>query len=341
MSHGSSRRILIVDDDQIVLDSLSQGLSRAGFNVTQCRSATEALEVYAQQAPDLAIVDIGLPDLRGTVLAERMLERRYRPILILSSHTEPEWVRRAIGSGAIGYLVKPLTPAQLIPSIETSLARFGDINRSIASNFGYGTASPAQIQGALDQFPFGVAIVDQDRQIILCNNAARRFLENARLLRSINGKLATAVRNESLEDLLDRCLGTSGIRPKPAAYSVRKPECEDTIHILGIPLYASDSGAERTASVLIKDSSQTTAVPSHLFKSLYGLTEKESRLAHALMNGMTLNEYCEKVFVTINTARTHLKSIYRKTSTNRQGELISLLSRLYINLPEADDGDGE
>lgn len=333
MSHGSCRRILIVDDDEVVLESLSLGLGQAHFEVTRCASAGEALEEYVRSPPDLAIVDIGLPDMRGTRLAERMLEHWYRPILILSSHTETEWVDRAIGSGAIGYLVKPISPAQLIPSIETTLARFGDINENIASKFGYGNASPAQVQGAMDQFPFGVVIIDRDRRIILSNSAARRFLQDAKLLVSINGKLATAVHNESLNAVLGRCLGAVGGPPEPAGYSAREPGSDAATQILGIPLHTSESEVQRTASVLIKDASLTATVPSHLLKSLYGFTEKESRLAHALMNGMTINEYCEKVFITPNTARTHLKSIYRKTSTNRQAELISLLSRLYINLP--------
>ena len=54
------------------------------------------------------------------------------------------------------------------------------------------------------------------------------------------------------------------------------------------------------------------------------------------MHGMTIREYCESVYVTHNTARTHLKSIYRKTCTNRQAELSALLSRLYINLPDGE-----
>jgi len=339
MSHGSCRSILLVDDDQIILDTLAHGLQQAAFEVTQCKSGLDALEKFVNTPPDLAILDIGLPDIRGTVLAERMLEHWYRPVLILSSHSEPEWVDRAIGSGAIGYLVKPQTPAQLIPSIETSLARFGDINRSIASSFGYGNSSWRQLQGALDQFSFGVVIVDQDCQIVLCNSVGRKFLHGSGLLKNINGKLASAVRNEPLMSVLDQCLGKAGNPAEPAAYSTHDPETETTIQIVGIPQYASGSGAERTASVIICDSSLRTAVPSHLYKSLFGLTEKESRLAHALAGGLTINDYCEKVCVTPNTARTHLKSIYRKTSTNRQAELISLLSRLYINLPVDEDGD--
>jgi DNA-binding NarL/FixJ family response regulator len=340
MSHGSCRSILLVDDDPVILDTLGHGLRQAEFEVTQCRSARDALAEYVRAPPDLAIVDIGLPDMRGTALAEQLLEHSYRPILILSNHSEPEWVERAIGSGAIGYLVKPLTPPQLIPSIETSLARFGDINQSIASNFGYGNATWLQLQGAMDQFPFGVVIIDKDCQIILCNSAGKRFLHSGGLLQSINGKLTTSKRNQALNAVIDRSLGRVGDEAESAAYSTHDPEAETSIQIVAIPQYASDPAAERTATIIINDTSLNTAVPTNLLKSLYGFTEKESKLAHALAKGMTIKEYCEKVFVTPNTARTHLKSIYRKTSTNRQAKLIGLLSRLYINLPDEEKEDG-
>jgi DNA-binding NarL/FixJ family response regulator len=338
MSQSSSRSILLVDDDQIILDTLGYGLQMSSYIVTQCGSARDALEQYTSSPPDLAIIDIGLPDMRGTELAEQLLLYRYRPILILSSHSEPEWIDRAIGSGAIGYLVKPLTPSQLIPSIETALARFGDINQSIAGNFAKGDISESQLRAAMDQFSFGIVIIDQDRRIILCNSVGHRFLSDARLLRNASGKLKTAVRNDQLTALLDQSLGEINGHSAPAAFCMHDDIHEKTIQIWATPLHVPGSGTEQTAIVIINDSSLNTAVPSFLFKSLYGFTEKECKLAHALTNGMSINQYCEKVFVTPNTARTHLKSIYRKTSTNRQAELICLLSRLYINLT---DGNGE
>lgn len=339
MSQPASRRILLVDDDQIILDTLGYGLQKSSYIVTQCGSARDALEQYTSSPPDLAIVDIGLPDMRGTKLAEQLLLYRYRPILILSSHSEPEWVDRAIGSGAIGYLVKPLTTSQLIPSIETALARYGDINQSIAGNFSKEELSECQLRAAMDQFSFGIVIIDRDRRIIHSNCVGKKFLSDARLLRIANGKLKTTVRNDQLTVVLDQSLGEINGHTAPAAFSMHDDTNETTIQIWATPLHVPRPGGEQTAIVIINDSSLNTSVPSFLLKSLYGFTDKECKLAHALTNGMTINQYCEKVFVTPNTARTHLKSIYRKTSTNRQAELICLLSRLYINLTDGNDED--
>ena len=87
--------------------------------------------------------------------------------------------------------------------------------------------------------------------------------------------------------------------------------------------------------VIVNDPAVTTIAPLSLLKALFGMTKKESALAHALVNGLTIDQYCERAFVTRNTARTHLRSIYRKTSTNRQVDLIRLLSRLFINSPDS------
>jgi DNA-binding NarL/FixJ family response regulator len=338
MAHTTTRSsILLVDDDQIILDTLSFGLGKANYIVRQCTTAGDAVAEYTASTPDLAILDIGLPDMRGTELAEVLLEHRYRPILILSSHSESDWVDQAIGSGVIGYLVKPLTVEQLIPSIETALARFGDINRRIAVNFGNANMSETQLLAAMDQFSFGMLIIDMGYQIIHCNRAGQKLLAKGNPLSSAHGKLRTSNNNGELRAVLDQGLGKGNDSATPAAMSLLDPRSNTAIQIWVKPLPVVGDSAEQTAMLIINDTSLNVIAPSCLLKSLYGFTEKESKLAHSLASGLTINEYCKIAFVTPNTVRTHLKSIYRKTSTNRQTELVRLLSSLFINLPNPDE----
>lgn len=329
--------ILLVDDDQIILDTLSFGLGKANYIVKQCTTAADAVAEYTSSTPDLAVLDIGLPDMRGTELAEVLLEHRYRPILILSSHSDTDWVDQAIGSGVVGYLVKPLTVEQFIPSIETALARFGDINRRIAGNFGNANMSEAQLLAVMDQFSFGMLIIDNDYQIIHCNQAGQKLLAKGNLLTSAHGKLRTPVNNDELMAVLDHGLGKADGNATPAAMSLFDSQSNAAIQIWVKVLPVVGDNTEQTAILIINDTSLNVIAPSCLLKSLYGFTEKESKLAHALTGGLTINQYCKMAFVTPNTARTHLKSIYRKTSTNRQTELILLLPRLFINLPNPND----
>jgi DNA-binding response OmpR family regulator len=132
--------IQLVDDDPVVTATLKDGLGAAGYTIAVNHDAGSALAAYRSQPPDLAIVDIGLPDMPGTDLAAAMLRHLYRPILILSSHSDGPRVRKAIDSGVVGYLVKPLSAQQLVPSIETTLARFADIGAEVVKRLGESTS---------------------------------------------------------------------------------------------------------------------------------------------------------------------------------------------------------
>ena len=329
--HAHRGRLLLVDDDPIVLSTVSHGLCEADYIVEQCATAAEALAIYRESTPDLAIVDIGLPDMRGTVLAQSLLQHQYRPILILSGHSEPELVNQAIGSGVIGYLVKPITTQQLIPSIETALARFGDFNERIAYNFGDETLTQGKLASAMDEFSFGVIIIDKDHHIVFANRFARELLASGGVLTKRHGKLRSRTRANEFRIMLDKSLGRSESSPL-AAITLPNQSNEVRIQVLGRTLPALSENSEQSAIMAVFDPSQTTIVPSDLLKKLYGFTRKESELAYGLANGLTINEYCEQTFISSNTARTHLKSIYRKTATNRQSELVRLLSHLFINI---------
>jgi two-component system NtrC family sensor kinase len=116
-------RILTVDDDRTTLAMLSIAIRKAGYDILQASSAEEALDMIAENQPDLAVLDISMPGMSGIELAQRLRDETAIPFMFLSSHTETEIVRRAAGQGAIGYLLKPLDFAQVAPVIDAGLAR--------------------------------------------------------------------------------------------------------------------------------------------------------------------------------------------------------------------------
>lgn len=335
MTYRSSRgRILLVDDDQIVLDVLSYGLSQASYVVDQCTDAHSALATYKASTPDIAIIDIGLPDMRGTSLAQRLLQHRYRPILVLSGHSDTQSVDQAIDSGVIGYLVKPVTTAQLIPSIETALARFGQFNQQVAQQFGDRGMTAGQLVAAMDQLSFGVIIIDKKHRVIHSNRLAGDLLDASAVLVKRQGKLRSHTKQQEFVRMLEKSLGSSDI-PRLYGINLSNPDQGLEVQVWATALASTDTNADRSAILVVNDPSLTAIASSSLLKTLYGFTPKESELAQALGNGLTLKEYCARAFITANTARTHLKSIYRKTSTNRQADLIRLLARLFIQVRNA------
>jgi DNA-binding CsgD family transcriptional regulator len=91
----------------------------------------------------------------------------------------------------------------------------------------------------------------------------------------------------------------------------------------GSTLIAGDSAA--TAMCLISGHEQQVSDARSLFPQLFGFTPAETRLATALLGGLSVSEYSQEVGVSPTTARTHLASLFAKTSTRRQAELIAFL----------------
>jgi two-component system NtrC family sensor kinase len=115
-------RILTVDDDRIMLAMLAITIRKAGYDIVQASSAEEALEVIAVNQPDLVVLDISMPGMSGIELAQRLRDETAIPFMFLSTHAEPDIVRKATGQGAIGYLVKPIDFEQVVLVIEAGLA---------------------------------------------------------------------------------------------------------------------------------------------------------------------------------------------------------------------------
>lgn len=120
--------LLLVDDDRLVLSTLSVGLELAGHRVTVAESAEEAETLLAGGIrPDLALVDVRMPGRGGLHLAQRLRELDHIPFMMFSAYGDPQIVAQATHYGALGYAIKPLDTAQLLPAIEAALARADEL----------------------------------------------------------------------------------------------------------------------------------------------------------------------------------------------------------------------
>jgi AmiR/NasT family two-component response regulator len=119
--------ILLVDDDLLILGTLAKGLRDAGYRVSEAGDCAAALDIAAHGKPDLALLDIRMPDMPGVNLAELLAAEHGVPFMFLSAYDDAETIERATRVGALGYLVKPQYAHQLVPSIEAALARAAQI----------------------------------------------------------------------------------------------------------------------------------------------------------------------------------------------------------------------
>lgn len=121
-------RLLLVDDDRLVLSTLANGLLKAGYGVKTAESAEEAEMLLASgEDPDLAILDIRMSGQDGLFLARRLQELDHIPFMMLSAYSDQAMIDQASQFGALGYLVKPLDIPQLIPGIEAALSRANEL----------------------------------------------------------------------------------------------------------------------------------------------------------------------------------------------------------------------
>ncbi len=116
-------KILVVDDDLIVLATLAMGLSRAGYEVMQADNGLDAIVSAKANPPDFAILDMRMPGMTGLAVAQVFKIELHIPFMFLSAFNDDEVIRRAAESGAMGYLVKPIAVQQIIPALEVALVR--------------------------------------------------------------------------------------------------------------------------------------------------------------------------------------------------------------------------
>ncbi len=120
--------VLIAEDETIIRLDLRQLLEEHGFHVcAEARDGLEAVELARATQPDVALLDLRMPALDGIEAARRIYAERPLPIVMLTAYDDRASVMRAIGAGIFGYITKPFEARDVVPALETALARHGEL----------------------------------------------------------------------------------------------------------------------------------------------------------------------------------------------------------------------
>jgi DNA-binding response OmpR family regulator len=132
--------VLVVEDERKLRDFIRSYLERAGYNVLSTSSGAEAITLAAEAAPDLVILDLGLPDVAGEAVAREVRSTSQIPILMLTAKASEEDRIRGLELGADDYVTKPFSPRELVLRVQAILRRGrpGEARRGVAS-YGGGT----------------------------------------------------------------------------------------------------------------------------------------------------------------------------------------------------------
>lgn len=124
----SPRTVVIAEDETLIRMDLAEMLAEEGYDVVgQAGDGAKAIELAEELRPDLVILDVKMPVLDGISAAEAIAGKRIAPVVMLTAFSQRDLVERARDAGAMSYLVKPFTQAELVPAIEMAVSRFAEI----------------------------------------------------------------------------------------------------------------------------------------------------------------------------------------------------------------------
>ena len=121
-------RILVVEDESIIRIDIVESLRGFGYDVVgEAADGEAAVAMATELRPDLVVMDVKMPKMDGISAAEKLHQARIAPVLLLTAFSQKELVERASEAGVVAYIVKPFTPADLLPAVEIALSRGAEL----------------------------------------------------------------------------------------------------------------------------------------------------------------------------------------------------------------------
>jgi two-component system KDP operon response regulator KdpE len=176
-----SNVVLLIDDEPRIRRFLCAGFELQGYSVIEAENAADGLKAATFSAPDLVILDLGLPDLPGAEVLERLRSWSNVPVIILSVVASEDEKVRLLKAGADDYVVKPFGMAELLARSEACLRRY----------FKTATENPVVVAG-----PMSVDLVG--RTVSLNNNQIRLTRKEYRLLHILATHVGLVVTHDQL-----------------------------------------------------------------------------------------------------------------------------------------------
>ena len=125
---SASRRVVVAEDETLIRLDIVETLTEAGYNVVgEASDGEEAVRLVGELEPDLCVMDVKMPVMDGITAAERILDKHPVAVVMLTAFSQTDLVERASAAGAMAYVVKPFTPADLIPAVEIAVSRHEEL----------------------------------------------------------------------------------------------------------------------------------------------------------------------------------------------------------------------
>lgn len=132
-----SKTILLVDDEEAILEILEMNLEREGFKVLKADSGQAALQQVRNGNPDLIMLDVGLPDMSGFEVCQKLRQATQAPIIMVTARGQDEDKIHGLETGADDYIVKPFNPKELVARVKAMLRRSEGVQKAPNNRLSY------------------------------------------------------------------------------------------------------------------------------------------------------------------------------------------------------------
>lgn len=123
------RRAVVAEDEALIRMDVVETMREAGFDVVgEAGDGEQAVALATELKPDVVVMDVKMPVLDGISAAERIGKAHLAPVVLLTAFSQTELVERARDAGAMAYVVKPFSPADLLPAVEIAISRYAQIS---------------------------------------------------------------------------------------------------------------------------------------------------------------------------------------------------------------------
>ena len=121
-------KILIVDDEREIADVVALYLQNENYDVVKAYNGKDALRLVEEEKPDMALLDVILPDIDGFTILQKIRENYTLPVIMLTAKTEYMDKITGLTLGADDYIAKPFNPLELVARVKAQLRRFTKYN---------------------------------------------------------------------------------------------------------------------------------------------------------------------------------------------------------------------
>jgi DNA-binding response OmpR family regulator len=159
-------KALVVDDDRVLADVVAFTLRREGFEVVRAFDGEAALQQWAEEQPDLIVLDVNLPKLDGFAVCQKIRQQADTPILLLTVRDEEDDIVRGLELGADDYITKPFSPRQLVARAQAIMRRAGKKPAPAIRQVGQLTLDPSRREIRLGQDSEAISLTPLESQLL-------------------------------------------------------------------------------------------------------------------------------------------------------------------------------